>query len=94
MRNERVEGMIQSGMLIFMTSFFFSGVNAITSFYYTATGRAFESAVISASRGLVVLLACIFTLPFLFGMTGVWLAAPVTEGITLGITLYFLRSRQ
>ncbi len=93
-QNERVEGMIQSGMLIFMTSFFFSGVNAITSFYYTATGRAFESAVISASRGLVVLLACIFTLPFLFGMTGVWLAAPVTEGITLGITLYFLRSRQ
>lgn len=93
-QNKNVEEMIRSGMLIFMTSFFFSGVNAITSFYFTATGHAFESAVISASRGLVVLLACIFTLPFLFGMTGVWLAAPVTEGITLGITVFFLRSRQ
>ena len=28
--------------LIFMTSFFFSGVNAITSFYYTAPGRAYR----------------------------------------------------
>lgn len=93
-QNKNVEEMIRSGMLIFMTSFFFSGVNAITSFYFTATGHAFESAVISASRGLVVLLACIFTLPFLFGMTVVWLAAPVTEGITLGITVFFLRSRQ
>lgn len=93
-QNKNVEEMIRSGMLIFMTSFFFSGVNAITSFYFTATGHAFESAVISASHGLVVLLACIFTLPFLFGMTVVWLAAPVTEGITLGITVFFLRSRQ
>lgn len=91
-QNEAIEGMIRSGMLIFMTSFFFSGVNAVTSFYFTATGRAFESAVISASRGFVVLLACIFTLPYLLGMTGVWLAAPVTEAVTLGITVFFLRS--
>ena len=63
---------------------------AITSFYFTATGRALESAVISLSRGLVVLLACIFTLPALFGMTGVWMAAPVTEAVTLVITLFLL----
>lgn len=88
--NENVESMIQSGMLIFMISFFFSGVNSITSFYFTATGRAFQSAVISSSRGLVVLLACIFLLPAMFGMTGVWLAAPVTEVVTLGLTAYFL----
>lgn len=57
-QNENVEKMVQSGMLIFMVSFFFSGVNAITSFYFTATGRALESA-------------------------GVYLAAPVTEFVTL-----------
>ncbi|RKJ00991.1 hypothetical protein D7X87_21630 [bacterium D16-54] len=71
--------------------FFFSGINSITSFYFTATGRAFESAVISFSRGLVILLVCIFVLPSWFGMTGVWLAAPVTEVMTLGITVWFLR---
>ncbi len=96
-QSEPVSGMIRSGILIFMTSFFFSGINAITSFYFTAIGRALESALISFSRGLVVLLACIFTLPVLFGMTGVWMAAPVTEGVTLAVTagcLYRERIRE
>lgn len=89
-QNEKVQKMIQEGMLIFMISFFFSGINAITSFYFTAIGRAFESAVISCSRGLVIILVCIFVLPALFGMTGVWMAAPVTEGATLLLTGFFL----
>lgn len=93
-RSEAVRGMIKEGMVIFMASFFFSGINSITSFYFTATGRAFPSAVISFSRGLVVLLACIFALPALFGMTGVWLAAPVTEAVTMGITAGFLRGER
>ncbi len=79
-----MQEMVGAGMWIFMTSFFASGINAIASFYFTATGRAFQSAAISFSRGLGVLLVCIFVLPALFGMTGVWLAAPVTEAVTLG----------
>ena len=89
-RNQQIEGMIQSGMMIFTSSFLFAGINAITSFYFTATGRALESAVISFLRGLGLLLICIFTLPVLFGMTGVWMAAPVTEFVTLLVTLVFL----
>lgn len=89
-QNENVQRMVREGMLIFMISFFFMGTNAITSFYFTATGRVLESAVISGARGLVVLLICIFTLPFLFGVTGVWLAAPVTEGVTLLLIGFFL----
>ncbi|MCI8888823.1 MAG: MATE family efflux transporter [Hungatella sp.] len=88
--SEEVKAMVEEGMLVFMASFLFSGINSITSFYFTATGRAFESAVISFARGLVILLACIFVLPALFGMKGVWMAAPVTEVLTLGITVWFL----
>ena len=84
---------IRSGAALFALSFLCSGFNAVTSFYFTATGRALESAVISLSRGLVVLLVCIFLLPALWGMTGVWLAAPVTEGITLVLSLCYLRRR-
>lgn len=90
-KSEVVREMVRSGMAIFMASFFFAGINAITSFYYTSTGRAFESAVISLSRGLVVLLICIFVLPAYLGMTGVWLAAPVTEMVTFVISVYFIR---
>ena len=84
--NDAIRTMVQSGMVIFMVSFFFSGINAITSFYFTSIGKALESAVISLSRGLVVLLVCIFVLPAYFGMTGVWLAAPVTEIIMVLIS--------
>lgn len=86
-RNGGVREMVRYGMVIFTTSFFFSGMNAITSFYFTSIGRALESAVISLSRGLVVLLICIFALPAYLGMTGVWLAAPVTEVVTVFISL-------
>jgi Na+-driven multidrug efflux pump len=82
--------MIQSGISIFTLSFLFSGINTITSFYFTSIGKAKESSAISALRGLVVLLISIFTLPVLFGMTGVWMVAPVTEVITIPVSIYFI----
>lgn len=89
-KSKIVKGMIQSGILIFIISFLFSGINTITSFYFTSIGKAKESATISALRGLIVLLICIFTLPVLFGMTGVWMVAPVTEVITIPVSIYFI----
>ncbi len=90
-KNDAIRGMVQSGMMIFMVSFFFSGINAVTSFYFTSIGKSLESAVISLSRGLVVLLACIFVLPAYLGMTGVWLAAPGTEFVTICISGMLVR---
>ncbi len=82
--------MIREGMLIFMMNFLISGFNAISSFYFTAIGKAKESAVISASRGLVVLLASIFILPIFFGMNGIWLTSPVTEALTSILTVKYI----
>ncbi|MDD3334014.1 MAG: MATE family efflux transporter, partial [Eubacteriales bacterium] len=59
---QEIVSMVIPGLRIQLLSFLFMGFNAIGSFYFTAIGKAKESAVISASRGLVVLLACIFTL--------------------------------
>ncbi len=89
-KSEAVEGLVRSGVVIFSFSFLFSGMNVISSFYFTSIGKAMESAAISLARGLVVLLTCIFTFPPLLGMTGVWLVAPVTEGITLLLSLALL----
>lgn len=89
-KDDLISQMIRSGMILFMISFFFSGINAITSFYFTSIGNALASAVISSSRGLIVLCACIFILPAFLGMTGIWLAAPVTEAITFAISISFI----
>lgn len=90
-KDKAIARMVQSGMFIFMTDFLLCGVNAISSFYFTSIGKAKESAVISASRGLVVLLVCIFVLPVFFGMNGIWMASPVTEAVTLIITAAYLK---
>lgn len=89
--NGTVNEMASQGIRIFVLSFLFSGINTICSMYFTSIGKAKESAVISAARGLVILLICIFTLPPLLGMTGVWLAAPMTELITVLISVYYLK---
>jgi putative MATE family efflux protein len=88
--DEAVLGMVRTGILIFMTNFLLCGVNAISSFYFTSIGHAKESAVISSSRGLVVLLIAIFVLPVFFGMNGVWMTSPVTEAVTLCLTARYL----
>jgi Na+-driven multidrug efflux pump len=89
--SEAVEELVRTGVVIFGVSFLLMGVNSITFSYFTSIGKALESAVISSARGLVILLACTFTLPPLLGMTGVWLVAPVTEGLTLLLSLFYIR---
>lgn len=86
--------MAKTGIYLFVISFLVSGYNGIASFFFTSIGKAKESAVISAARGLVILLLCIFLLPILFGMNGIWLAAPITESLTLLISLFYIRGFQ
>jgi Na+-driven multidrug efflux pump len=88
--SESVAQLVRSGAIVFGLSFLVVGVNVIASIYFTSIGKALESAIISAARGLVILLVCIFVLPPLLGMTGVWLVAPVTEVLTLGLSALFL----
>lgn len=82
---------ISLGLLIFMPSFFGSGLNSISTAYFTSIGKAKESAVISSLRGLVLLVASIFILPVFFGLTGIWLTSPAAEFLTLGVTVYYIK---
>ncbi len=89
-KNDIIQEMVRCGMMVYGISFMFSGINTITSFYFTSIGKAKESAIISSSRGLVVLLICIFTLPQLLGITGVYLVSPITEFLTLFLSIFFI----
>lgn len=90
-KNHEIQQMISTGILIFSGSFLLVGFNTMASFYYTAIGRAKESAVISMARGLVILLIALCILPQLLGINGVWLVAPVTEIITVVICLVYYK---
>lgn len=64
----------------------FCGVNIFASGFFTAYGNGIISAAISMSRGLIMVIAGIFLLGTLFGMTGVWLVPAFADAATLIIT--------
>ena len=82
--------MIASGFRLFAVTFIITGFNVIGSMYFTSCKKAAPSAIISALRGLLLLIPLILIFTSLWGMTGVWLAAPVTEIITAIVTVYLI----
>lgn len=79
------------GLRLYSIAFIFNGFNIITSFYFTSLGMAKESAIISAMRGLILLSLNILVLPLIFGITGLWMAAPLAEIITLIVSIKLLK---
>ena len=86
--------MVSSGFRILSVSFLIMGYDVTNSMYFTSCGDAFSSAVISSLRGIVLLLAFILIFPAIWGMTGVWMAAPVTEVITAIVSVFLIMKQK
>lgn len=71
------------GMHLYFIGYLFAAVNIVACGYLGATEAATWSFVTSLSRGLVAILIFAFILSKLFAMTGIWLAFPAAEAVTL-----------
>ncbi|MCH5299752.1 MAG: MATE family efflux transporter [Ruminococcus sp.] len=78
-----------TGFLIFATSFLFSGFNVFSSSLFTALSDGKTSAIISFTRTFVFIMAALLVLPLIWGVTGVWLAIPVAEFLTLFLSILY-----
>lgn len=76
------------GLKLFSPVFLFIGVNVFLSGYFTALGNGLISAVISSLRSLVFVVIFILILPYLIGVSGVWLTMPLAEAVTILISLF------
>lgn len=85
---------VQRGFRIFSLTFVFMGYDVIASMYFTSTGDALSSAIISALRGLLLLLVFTFLFPYLWGMDGVWAVSPTTEVLTVIVALFLIRKEK
>ena len=92
--SSNVADMVASGFRIYAVTFLVMGYDVINSMYFTSCGDAKSSALISALRGIVFLLGFTLVLPAIFGMTGVWMAAPCTETLTAVVSVYLLRKQK
>ena len=64
-------------------------INVAGSMYFTSISCPKQSAVIAFLRGIFILLITIFVFPTIWGMDGIWLTSPVTEILTLTVTVIF-----
>lgn len=83
--NAQLQDVATFGLKIYFTGVAFVGFNIIMSMYFAATDKALPAQIVSLLRGLILILPMAFLLSALLGITGVWLAVPVTEGLVAGI---------
>ena len=82
-----------SGMRIYFVGYFFAGCNIVAAGYLGAVNRPAEASITSVCRGMVAIVVCSLVLSALFGMNGVWAAFPVSEAITLALTVFLLKRK-
>lgn len=82
------------GFQLYSFSFLVMGFNIWSSGFFTALGDGVTSAILAFLRTLVFQVIVIYTLPYLLGIDGIWLAVVVAEVMALFVTIYFLLSKK
>ena len=72
-------------------AFLFTGVNIFASGFFTSYGNGLISALISMSRGLIMVVIGALTLPVLFGLDGVWLTVSFAEITTVLLSVFMFK---
>lgn len=67
------------------------GFQIISSVYFQAVGKPKLSLFISLSRQIIILIPCIIIMSRLFGLTGIWFAAPTSDFISTVITFILIK---
>ena len=76
---------------VFSVSFLLVGINVAAGGYLAAVERARESLALSLGRGLALIALSLFVMTALFGGSGIWPAAAVSEALCMALSFFFLR---
>ena len=72
---------------LFSPVFIFIGINVFMSGYFTALGDGVNSALISTLRSLIFVIIFIIILPKIMGVNGIWITMPLSEIVTVFISM-------
>lgn len=88
-KNELLQRLAVTGLKLYFLACPLTGFNIVTATYFTSTERPRPAQIISCFRGFLILIPMVFLLSSAWGITGVWLAYPFTEGVValIGATL-------
>lgn len=83
-----------TGLRIVALCFLFMGFNDFASSFFTALNDGKTSGIIAFARTFVISIICLIVLPVLWGLTGLWLAMPAAELISLAVSFYYLHTKK
>lgn len=78
---------------LFSPVFIFIGINVFMSGYFTALGDGVNSALISTLRSLIFVTAFIIILPKIIGVSGIWVTMPLSEIVTVFISVIIYKKK-
>lgn len=90
-QNSQLHQIAVSGLRYYFTATFFAGLNIIFASFFVSVEQTVPAHLTTLCRGLFFIVPIAFLLAFCFGVTGVWLAFPVTELLVCLMSLIFFR---
>ena len=72
----------ERGMRIVVMFFPLIGMQMVTTNFFQSIGHAGKSIFLSLTRQLLFLIPLLLTLPYFWGVTGVWMAMPISDAIS------------
>lgn len=90
-KNMELAAYAREGIRLYFLGFMFAGVNIIGTAALSAVEAVKWAFTASIMRGFVAILVFAFVLSALFGMTGVWLAFPAAEFVTMILSIIGLK---
>ena len=85
-----LHGLIVNAMTIYGLSYLLCWFTIFGSAFFTALGNGPVSAAISFTHTLVLETGCVFLIPFLIGINGIWFSISVAELLSAFVTGFFL----
>lgn len=90
--NSKVLAMLANrGMKIYFLGFLFAAMNMIRAGFYSATGKAKESALIACLRGVIAIVFFAVVLSYFWQIDGVWLSFLVAEVFTFVLSVILIK---
>lgn len=84
---ENLQQLATLGIKLYFISSLFSGFNLLFSAYFAASNRGLYAQIITILRGVALIIPLAYLFTYLWQITGLWLATPATELLTLAVTL-------
>jgi Na+-driven multidrug efflux pump len=80
------------GMRMFMITLPLVGFQIVASNFFQSTGKVYLATFMTLTRQVLFLLPLLFILPRIFGVNGVWISGPVSDGLNAVIVFYLLKN--